>query len=102
MPIRYHCYFGSSNISVNLQKSDFLVNYDEQWSLSNKIQREGRIHRLNSTHEKVTIMTLVTNETIDESIQAVIQSKIDLNDGLIERNEGEKSMMKSLLNNLKN
>ena len=47
-------------------------------------------------------MTLVTNETIDESIQAVIQSKIDLNDGLIERNEGEKSMMKSLLNNLKN
>lgn len=85
---------------LNLQVSDFLVNYDEQWSLSNKIQREGRIHRINSEYDKVTIMTLVTNETLDETIQSVIQGKINLNDGLVERNDNEKSIMKDLLSKM--
>ena len=85
---------------LNLQVSDFLVNYDEQWSLSNKIQREGRIHRINSEYDKVTIMTLVTNNTLDETIQSVIQGKINLNDGLVERNDNQKSIMKDLLSKM--
>lgn len=62
-----------------------------------KIQRNGRIHRINSEHDKVTIMNLVVNDTIDESILKTLERKESLNQSLVESTDSEVNIMNELL-----
>ena len=77
-----------------------MINYDSPWSISKKIQREGRIHRINSTFDKVTIMNMVTNDTIDEVVLNTLERKMQLNDSLVESTAEEVNIMQELINNL--
>lgn len=86
-----------SNNIVNLQRSDILINYESPWSMAVKIQRNGRIHRINSEHDKVTIMNLVVNDTIDESILKTLERKESLNQSLVESTDSEVNIMNELL-----
>lgn len=86
-----------SNNIVNLQTSDILINYESPWSMAVKIQRNGRIHRINSEHDKVTIMNLVVNDTIDESILKTLERKESLNQSLVESTDSEVNIMNELL-----
>lgn len=64
-------------------------------------QRGGRIHRIGSEHKVVNIINMITNDTIDETILKTIESKTELTEGLVEKTQGEKDIMKELLENLK-
>lgn len=90
----------AGNYGLNLQVADTLVNFDLPWNPAVLKQRAGRIHRINSTHEKVDIVNMITNDTIDEQIEKTLNLKEALGDGLIERSEEEKDIMKELLENL--
>lgn len=63
-------------------------------------QRIGRIHRINSEFEKVTVINMVTNNTIDEKVMTAINRKKELGQGLIERTDTEKDIMQELLSTL--
>lgn len=77
-----------------------MINYDSPWSISKKIQREGRIHRINSTFDKVTIMNIVTNDTIDEVVLSTLERKMQLNDSLVESTAEEVNIMQELMKDL--
>ena len=85
------------NYGVNLQFSNVLVNVDLPWNPSIVDQRNGRVHRIGSKHNKVTIIDLVTVGSIDEKIKETILEKKNLSDQLVEKNSSEKSVMQSLL-----
>lgn len=87
----------AGNAGLNLQRSDILINYESPWSMAVKIQRNGRIHRINSEHDKVTIMNLVVNDTIDESILKTLERKESLNQSLVESTDSEVNIMNELL-----
>lgn len=89
--------YSSSNKSVNISFADTLINYEQNWNKAVMEQRAGRIHRINSTFDKVDIVNMMTNETIDEKIEKALELKKALSDGLIERNEKEQDIMKVLL-----
>src|SRR5574344_1249248 len=90
----------AGNAGLNIGFSDILINYDSPWSISKKIQREGRIHRINSTFDKVTIMNMVTNDTIDEVVLNTLERKMQLNDSLVESTAEEVNIMQELMKDL--
>lgn len=90
----------AGNAGLNIGFSDILINYDSPWSISKKIQREGRIHRINSTFDKVTIMNMVTNDTIDEVVLNTLERKMQLNDSLVESTAEEVNIMQGLMKDL--
>lgn len=90
----------AGNAGLNIGFSDILINYDSPWSISKKIQREGRIHRINSTFDKVTIMNMVTNDTIDEVVLNTLERKLQLNDSLVESTAEEVNIMQELMKDL--
>ena len=55
----------AGNYGVNLQTGKHLINYDLPDSFSIYDQRNGRIQRLGSTHDKVHIHNIVTQEGLD-------------------------------------
>lgn len=87
----------AGSTGLNISESDFLVNYSQTWSSSTRIQRNGRIHRINSDFDHVTILDMVMNDTIDEKILEAIERKTALSNGLIEKTEDEQEWMKKLL-----
>ena len=89
-----------SNKSVNISEADILYHYESPWNPATFEQRNGRIHRINSTFERVTIVTMITNDTIDETVQKALAKKTALGKGLVERSDTEKDLMQELLENI--
>ncbi|MGM0164854.1 DEAD/DEAH box helicase [Enterococcus sp. DIV1059_2] len=83
----------AANYGINLQFADVLINYDLPWNPAVIEQRYGRIHRIGSTYEQVTMIDMVTKDTIDEKILKTLETKRDLNSGLIEKTEEEIRIM---------
>lgn len=84
----------AANYGINLQFADVLINYDLPWNPAVLDQRYGRIHRIGSTHQKVTMIDMATRETIDETILKTLDRKRSLNKGLVEKTEEEKELLK--------
>jgi superfamily II DNA or RNA helicase len=61
---------------VNLQAANFLVNFDLPWSPMLLEQRIGRVQRLGSKHEKVVILNLVAEKTVEEAVVARLMDKL--------------------------
>ena len=64
-------------------------------------QRRGRIHRIGSSHEVVTFVDLISNNTIDETIQKTQKRKEELGEGLVEKDKAEIEAMARLIDELK-
>lgn len=90
-----------ANTTVNIQASNTLINYDSPWNPSVAEQRRGRIHRIGSEHDVVTFIDLISNGTIDETIQATQKKKEELGEGLVEKDEDEMAAMAELINELR-
>jgi len=76
---------------INLQKGKILFNYDLPWNPMAVEQRIGRIHRYGQ-HDTVQVYNLIAEETIEEKIYKLLETK--LNEiaeqiGKIDRETGE-------------
>lgn len=67
---------------MNLQFVDVLINFDIPWNPAKLNQRIDRIHRVGAKNAKVIINLI--SEDIDEKVWAVIQSKQDLFDAVVD------------------
>ena len=63
---------------VDLQFSAIVVNYDLPWNPMRLEQRIGRVDRLGQTREKVTILNLIYNDTIDQRIYERLYERLEI------------------------
>jgi SNF2 family DNA or RNA helicase len=87
----------AGNYGINLGIATTLIHYDSQWNPAIMDQRDGRIHRLNSTYEMANIVNMVTVGTIEEHIQEILKEKRNLNTALVDRTESEREHINSLI-----
>lgn len=69
--------------AVNLQSSGYLILYDLPYSYGDLLQIIGRIHRIGSPHEKITLIYLLCKNTIDEKVYKILQDKKTLFDQIL-------------------
>ena len=76
-----HTLFATDVLSEgqNLQDSGLLVNYDLHWNPVRMIQRNGRINRLGSQHEEVTIVNMYPTDDLEIYLKLVstLEKKIN-------------------------
>lgn len=63
---------------VDLQFSSIVINYDMPWNPMRLEQRIGRVDRLGQTKEKVTILNLIYDETIDKRIYERLYERLQI------------------------
>ena len=63
---------------VDLQFSSIVVNYDLPWNPMRLEQRIGRVDRLGQTKDKVTILNLVYDDTIDKRIYERLYERLQI------------------------
>lgn len=71
---------------LNLQMADTVINFELPWNPAKKNQRIGRIHRLGQKSSRLTVINLVSNDSIEQSIAAGIELKESLFEAVL--NEG--------------
>jgi len=64
---------------VNLQAGNLVVNYDFHWNPVRLIQRVGRIDRIGSENERITVYNFLPDPKIEEDLklEVTVSSKID-------------------------
>jgi SNF2 family DNA or RNA helicase len=67
----------------NLQVADVLIHADQLWNPAKMSQREGRIHRIGQK-STVNVITILTENTIEERVFNILQTKKELFDRVIE------------------
>lgn len=68
---------------LNLQAADTVINFELPWNPAKKNQRIGRIDRLGQRAEKLTVVNLVSRNSIEMSIAAGLLLKQELFDGVL-------------------
>ncbi len=89
---------------LNLQVASTLINADVPWNPAMLEQRNGRIIRIGSQHDRVRLINLYSKDSIDERIRQVIYNKVSTFNLIIEKTEAEQHtvmrMNKALLEQL--
>ncbi len=74
----------SGGSGLNLQVADTVINFELPWNPAKKNQRIGRIDRLGQRNEKLTVINLVTQNSIETRIATGIILKQSLFDGVLD------------------
>ncbi len=69
---------GVGSEGVDLQFSSIVVNYDLPWNPMRLEQRIGRVDRLGQTTDKVTILNLIYDNTIDKRIYDRLYERLQI------------------------
>jgi ERCC4-related helicase len=72
---------------LNLQAADTVINFELPWNPAKKNQRIGRIHRIGQQSSSLTVINLVTMESIETRIADGIELKESLFEAVL--NEGD-------------
>ena len=64
---------------VNLQAGQVVINYDFHWNPTRLIQRAGRVDRIGSKHESITVHNFLLDQKMEEDLglEACVDAKID-------------------------
>src|SRR5271168_1230685 len=73
----------AGGLGLNLQVADTVIIYDSDWNPHQDLQAQDRAHRIGQTKE-VRILRLITEKSIEESILARAQEKLDLDGKVIQ------------------
>lgn len=87
---------GAMGTGLTLTAASYVIFIDSPWNMANKEQAEDRAYRIGTT-ENVTIYTLVCENTIDQKIEQIINSKEMLSSALV---DGNKQDLRKLVKNL--
>lgn len=98
--VRFFICTDAGNYGINLPEAKVLVNVDLPWNPAVWDQRNGRIHRLDSKHDKVHIYNLVSVGGIDERMLQVLYDKKELAQQIIEKDEEQKQIAYKMTTNL--
>lgn len=66
----------SASDSVDLPAANLVIHYDLPWLWARKIQRQNRAHRVISRHKKVTFLTYVMADSIEERKEELIMLRM--------------------------
>ena len=81
---------------LNLTGADVVIHYDPWWNLAVQNQATDRAHRIGQT-KQVTIVKLITADSIEEKIVDLQEAKRELADAIISENNSLMSMSKDEL-----
>ncbi|MEQ9299318.1 MAG: DEAD/DEAH box helicase [Cyclobacteriaceae bacterium] len=68
---------------LNLQVADTLINFELPWNPAKKNQRIGRIDRLGQKSDQLTVINLITSNSIEQQIASGLLVKQSLFDGVL-------------------
>jgi len=72
------CTIAAGGIGITLTRSDTLCFLQRSWSMVENSQAEDRVHRIGSeVHDKVTIVDIIANGTIEERLRVVLGQKLE-------------------------
>jgi SNF2 family DNA or RNA helicase len=66
---------GAAGVGITLTRSSIVLFIDKPWTPSDLEQCEDRCHRASTTSDKVQIISLVVNDTIDVDIENLLKEK---------------------------
>lgn len=89
------------NYGISIPEASVLINVDLPWTSAKYEQRCARIHRLNSTHEHITIVNLISQGSFDEKVYSIITSKKDLSNQIVENTQLENEEILSIMDFIK-
>lgn len=69
---------------LNLQMADTVINFELPWNPAKKNQRIGRIDRLGQQSKKLTVINLLTKNSIEMKIASGLSLKQNLFDGVLD------------------
>ena len=98
--VKFFVLTDAGNYGLNLAFAQTLIMIDIPWNPAIFDQRAGRVHRLNSTGNVVNIISILTNNSIDEHIEEVIKDKKHLSSQLVENRSVETSAMKNIIQSI--
>ncbi|KAI3649488.1 hypothetical protein MP228_005120 [Amoeboaphelidium protococcarum] len=96
----------AGGLGLNLQSADTVIIFDSDWNPTQDLQAQDRAHRIGQTKE-VRVFRLITANSIEESILARAQYKMDLDGKIIQAgkfdnkssNEERDAALRSLFEN---
>jgi len=71
----------------NWQAANFLIHYDKSFNPAVNEQREARIERIGQKHEKIFVINLICENTIEEKLLNILEQKKEIFDRLIDRSD---------------
>ena len=74
---------GAGGVGLDLQSANYVVMYDRWWNPAVEDQAIDRVHRLGQERE-VVVITITTRGTLEERIQAKLETKRSLSDQVIQ------------------
>tara|TARA_R110002020_G_scaffold1690_8_gene7711 strand:+ start:5320 stop:7032 length:1713 start_codon:yes stop_codon:yes gene_type:complete len=74
---------GAGSEGINLYAADTAVFMQRSYSYGQSLQAEARIHRIGQEADNVTIIDLVSENTIDEIVLDVLQSKGEMSEQVL-------------------
>lgn len=86
----------AANYGLNMQFANVLIHLELPWNPATKDQRDGRVHRIGSTHSIVNIIHILTRGGIDEKVEEALYRKRELAGQIVEKNEQERAEMNKL------
>jgi len=88
----------AGNSGLNLQIADVIIHCDMVWNPAKMIQRNGRAHRIGQQN-RVNVINILTENTIEEKVYNLLQSKSDLFNRIIE-DEQNLNLTKEIIRNI--
>lgn len=73
---------------LNLQVADTVINFELPWNPAKKNQRIGRIDRLGQLSKQLTVINLITKNSIETKIASGLTLKQNLFDGVLNNENG--------------
>lgn len=73
---------------LNLQVADTVINFELPWNPAKKNQRIGRIDRLGQRSKQLTLINLITKNSIETKIASGLTLKQNLFDGVLKNENG--------------
>jgi SNF2 family DNA or RNA helicase len=74
---------GAGSEGINLYAADTAVFMQRSYSFGQSLQAEARIHRIGQEADHVTIIDLVSEETVDEVVLDVLRSKGEMSEEVL-------------------
>ena len=75
---------GAAGTGLTLTAATTVIFLSEPWTFANKVQAEDRIYRIGQEYS-VNIITIITNDTIDQGVHDTVMLKKDISDALVDQ-----------------